>query len=148
MTAQLSSTARPWHIALLVALCSATPAAATPSAIDGELVAKLQSIEASRRALRKEALKDAQSWAEQRAARASEHRRRIAELWGSVVGIIDAQASLRMNADRMARLNRMLDLAEAKGDAALVARLQVDVTRELTRHARAMQRVSALSGSQ
>ncbi len=171
MTVKFSSLASTWLLALLVALgvlgfsafASADPevqperddgssAAPNPKGASPEsearLVAQLRAIEASRRELRKQALEDPQAWAAKRAARATEHRQQIAQLWGSVVGIIDARASLRINADRMARFNRMLDLAEAKGDTALVARLQADITRELVRHVRAMQHVQALSGSQ
>ena len=51
-----------------------------------------------------------------------------------------------MNADRMARLNRMLDLAEQKSDATLAARIHADITRELSRHAQAMQNLQAETG--
>lgn len=115
---------------------------------EAALVAHLRALEAKRRKARSEALKEPESWARDRPARAAQHRQQLAEIWGNGVGSIDAQASLRMNADRMARLNRMLDLAEQERDAALIARLEADITRELTRHAHTMAQVIALSGSQ
>ena len=115
---------------------------------EADLVAHLQSVEAVRRAERREALKDAKAWALNRPQRASKHRQEIAGLWGDVVGSVDAHAALRMNADRMARLNRMLDIAEQKSDSALTSRIHADITRELSRHVKAMQKVRALSGPQ
>jgi hypothetical protein len=162
MTVKLTSLAVAWPLGLLVALGfpsaaagDAEPARAhTETASPGvslksdALVAHLRELEVGRRAARTAALKEPQSWADNRPTRAAQHRQQLAELWGNVVGSIDAQASLRMNADRMARLNRMLDLAEQKQDAALSTRLQADLTRELARHAHAMQQVIALTGSQ
>ncbi len=165
MTLKLSSFAVAWPLGLLITLGFSSAAAgdaaparasaeAAPSAsaalgvqTEAQLVAHLQELEAGRRKVRKEALQEPQSWGLNRPIRATQHRQQIAQLWGSVVGSIDAQASLRMNADRMARLNRMLDLAQAKNDAALVSRLQADVTRELVRHVHTMQQVIALTGS-
>lgn len=128
-------------LGLFVALGAAAQAPAEPGVF--QLVVQLQQLEAAHRAARQEGLKNAEAWAANRNTRATERRREIAQLWGNVVGTIDARASLRMDADRMARLNRMLDLAEQKKDSALVARLEVDVTRELTRHAHTMQQLSA-----
>ena len=164
MTAKLTSFAIAWPLGLLVALgfpptaagdaepardgaeaAPATGAVAVRS--EAQLVAHLQELEAGRRKVREVALKEPQSWAVNRPIRAAQHRQQIAQLWGNVVGSIDAQASLRMNADRMARLNRMLDLAEEKHDAALVSRLRADVTRELVRHVHTMQQVIASTGS-
>ncbi len=115
---------------------------------EADLVAHLQSVEAVRRSERKVALQDPKAWALNRPQRAAKHRQEIAGLWGDVVGSIDAHAELRMNADRMARLNRMLDLAEQKSDNALTSRIHADITRELSRHVMAMQKVRALSGMQ
>jgi hypothetical protein len=128
----------------------AAPASANAAVAktEAELVAHLQELEAARRKVREKAIKEVDAWAANRAVRAAQHRQQIAQLWGNVVGSIDAQAALRMNADRMARLNRMLDLAEQKADASLISRVRADITHELSRHARAMQKVRALSGLQ
>jgi len=139
------------------------PEAAVPSATEGrpsertddsaaspkfdlKLLARLVELEVARRAARKEAQKDPKSWEENRAQRASAHRAELAALWGNVVGSIDGQARLRMHAERMARLNRILDLAEQKKDPALVTRIQTDIKRELARHAHAMQQLQVAAG--
>ena len=110
---------------------------------DAKLVARLEQIEAARRITRREAQKDAKAWVDGRAQRAKQHREALAELWGDVSGTIDGQARLRMHANRMARLNRLLDLAEQKADAKLVARVRTDIKKELARHALVMQAVRA-----
>jgi hypothetical protein len=160
MTVKFTSLAFAGQLGLLVAFSfpaarardaeperDSTEVAPSGAKAEVQLVAHLQDLEAGRRKLRKEALKEPQSWAVNRPIRAAQHRQQMAELWGNVVGSIDAQASLRINADRMARLNRMLDLAQEKSDARLVSRLQADITRELARHVHTMQQVIALSGS-
>ncbi|HYQ43923.1 MAG TPA: hypothetical protein VER11_18205 [Polyangiaceae bacterium] len=110
------------------------------------LLMKLQELQASRRAARRAALEDAKSWEENRSQRASAHRAQLAALWGAVVGTIDGQARLRLHAERMARLNRMLDLAEQKNDAAFVKRIRVDVERELTHHVQVMSQLQTAMG--
>ncbi|HYP76991.1 MAG TPA: hypothetical protein VER12_13580 [Polyangiaceae bacterium] len=116
------------------------------SGLDRQQLQRVQELEAARRSTRANALEDEKGWEESRAQRASVHRQQLAALWGSVVGTIDGQARLRMNADRMARLNRMLDLAEQEKNAALSARIQADLARELARHVQAMQTVQAEAG--
>ena len=51
-----------------------------------------------------------------------------------------------MHADRMARLNRLLDLAQAKADDTLIGQIKADIGREITRYDRAMQVLRAGSG--
>jgi len=119
----------------------------TPGA-SPKLVARLALLEAGRRLNRAQALADPKAWAAGRAERAAQRRREIAELWGNVVYRIDGQAKLRIHAERMSRLNRMLDLAERAADQALIARLRRDITRELKRHAQSMQATIAATGGQ
>jgi hypothetical protein len=114
-----------------------------PGKLAPKLVARLEQLEQARRALRKAAQQDPKAWAEGRSARAKAHQEEIARLWGSVVGTIDAQAHLRLHAERMARLNRLLDLAEVQSNKSLVARVRADITRELVRHAQSMHGMSA-----
>jgi hypothetical protein len=114
--------------------------------VSPQLVAKLALLEAGRRLNRGQA-SDAQAWAASRAQRAAQHRQEIAQVWGSVVNSIDGQAKLRLHAERMSRLNRMLDLAEHGADKVLVTRIRTDITRELTRHAKAMQVTVAAFGA-
>lgn len=114
--------------------------------LDPKLLARAVELEATRRAAREGLLKDAKGWEDNRAQRASVHRAQLAALWGNVVGSIDGQARLRMHAERMARLNRMLDLAQQKQDSALVKRIEADVQRELSRHVQTMQQLQAVTG--
>jgi hypothetical protein len=116
--------------------------------LDAKLLARLEQLQATHRAARNAGLKDPKAWSADRVARAARRRQEIAQVWGNVVGTIDGQAHLRIHAERMARLNRMLDLAEEKNDGPLSARVRADIKRELIRHARAMQATRAASGSQ
>jgi len=113
---------------------------------DPHLFLRLEQLQASRRIARQQAITDAQRWEDNRATRASAHRARVAALWGNVVGTLDGQARLRVHAEHMARLNRMLDLAEQKRDSALVKRIQAGIARELTRHLEAMLQLQAAAG--
>jgi hypothetical protein len=117
-----------------------------PARVPPELMARLTQLQAERRQQRESALGDAPAWAAGRAQRAAQHRREIAQVWGSVVNSLDGQAKLRMHAERMSRLNRMLDLAQHAADPALSARIEKDITRELVRHAQAMQLIRANGG--
>lgn len=117
-----------------------------PASVPPELMARLTQLQAERRQQRESALGDAPAWAAGRAQRAAQHRREIAQVWGSVVNGLDGQAKLRMHAERMSRLNRMLDLAQHAADPALSARIEKDITRELVRHAQAMQLIRANGG--
>jgi hypothetical protein len=114
--------------------------------LDPHLWARLEEQEAARRGERNAALKDPDAWEANRPQRASAHRAQLAAFWGSIVGTLDGQARLRMHAERMARLNRILDLAQLKQDPALVARVQADIKRELMRHVQVMQALQAASG--
>jgi hypothetical protein len=120
----------------------------TPPAprFDPKLFLRLEQLQASRRITRRQAITDAKTWEENRATRASAHRARVAALWGDVVGTIDGQARLRTHAEHLARLNRMLDLAEQKQDAALITRVQAGIVRELERHLQAMLQLQAAAG--
>jgi hypothetical protein len=117
-------------------------------ALDRSLLKRLQELEGARRAARQEGLKDPKAWEANRAQRASAHRQQLAVLWGSVVGTLDGQARLRMHADRMARLNRMLDLAQQKHDQPLTATINADIASALAHHVQAMQKVKAEAGLQ
>jgi hypothetical protein len=89
------------------------------------------------RARRAALVKDDRRWEAERNARAENHRREIAQQWVHVADRPAARAELSLHADRMARLNRALDLAEAS-DAALVRRINDLIRRETARHARIM----------
>jgi hypothetical protein len=87
------------------------------------------------RARRAPLLKDEKRWESERNVRAENHRREIAQQWANVAERPAARAELATHADRMARLNRALDLAEAS-DAALVSRINDLICRKNSRHAR------------
>jgi len=91
----------------------------------------------SARARRAALLKDDRRWEAERNVRAENHRREIAQQWVHVADRPAAKSELSVHADRMARLNRALDLAEAS-DAALVSRINNLIRRENARHARIM----------
>ena len=111
-----------------------------PSVVfDPTLVERLSELQANHRKARDEALKDPKAWDDNRALRAQLDRAELGQLWGNLVNSPDAQARLRLHADRMARLNRMLDLAQGSADAALSKRIRADIERELVLHAQNMQ---------
>jgi hypothetical protein len=115
-----------------------------PSVVfDPTLVERLQELQAAHRRARDEALKDPKAWEDARAERAKRDRAELGQLWENLVISPDAQARLRMHADHMARLNRMLDLAHGSADAALGKRLQAAVQAELVQHAQNMQSLRA-----
>ena len=120
--------------------------AAPSTELDPHLLARLEQLEGARRAARVQGLEDPKAWADGRAERARRHRDEIAGLWGDVAFTVDAQARLRLHAERMSRLNRLLDLAEHGKDRVLIARVHKDIGRELARHARAMQAVGLAGG--
>jgi hypothetical protein len=113
---------------------------------DPAIAQRLSQQEAEHRKAREVGLKDPKAWAEQRGQRAAQHRAEIGQVWGALVDGPDAQARLRIHADRMARLNRMLDLAEHAHDSALAARLHKDIELAIVTHAQDMQTVRAALG--
>ena len=94
------------------------------------------------RARRAASLKDEKRWEAERNIRAENHRREIAQQFAHIAELPAAKAELSIHADRMARLNRALDLAEAS-DAALVSRINDLIRRENARHARTMAAMEA-----
>ncbi|HWZ88767.1 MAG TPA: hypothetical protein VNW92_07950 [Polyangiaceae bacterium] len=105
-------------------------------------------MEEKRQRDRQVAVKDPKTWNDGRPQRAGQHRSEIASTWGNAVNTPDAQAELKLHADRMARLNRILDIANQKGDTALAARVQTDIQTETDRDAQAMQAIRAKAGAQ
>ena len=146
--------------ACLLGMCARTAVGQEPSAdsiperaddapllvFEPALARRLIQAETAHRQAREAGMKDPKTWAEQRAPRAARRRAEIAEVWGAVVDGPDGQARLRIHADRMARLNRMLDLAQQARDNALIERVQNDVQKALVDHARDMQTLRAALG--
>ena len=95
------------------------------------------------RARRLALIKDQRRWGEERRMRAEAHRRAIALQWTHVSERPAARAELAIHANRMARLNRALDVAESSSDTAMVARINDLIRRENARHARTMAAIEA-----
>jgi|GEM_PF-3357632 len=96
---------------------------------------------------RKQAQTDSKAWNATRTQRAESHRTDVAQTWGSVTNHPDAQAELSLHADRMARLNRALDLAEAKGDTNQANQINDLINKEISRHANVMASIQAKAGT-
>jgi hypothetical protein len=96
---------------------------------------------------RKDARKDAAAWAAGRQKRAAEDRKEITATWGSLSSNAEAKAELTAHAERMARLNRVLDLAEDRSEPTVTARAKTLIEREITRHTNAMTAIKAKVGA-
>jgi len=132
------------------ALAGEAPSAAPPGSAGPGLDSKLERLRKfieKRQRERRAALKDPKSWDDGRPGRALEHRSEIASTWGNAVAVPEAQAELKKHAERMAKLNRILDLANEKGDTALAARVQAVIQTEVDRDAKVMQTIQAKAGA-
>jgi ABC-type Zn2+ transport system substrate-binding protein/surface adhesin len=95
---------------------------------------------------RKEERKDAAAWAANRQRRAAEERKDINTTWGGLTSNAEARAELAAHADRMARLNRVLDLAEDRNEPTVAARAKLLIEREITRNSKAMMAIKLKVG--
>jgi hypothetical protein len=98
------------------------------------------------RAQRQAARKDARAWDAAREQRAAEARSQLSATWGGVAEDPDAKAEFAIHAERMAQLNRILDVAQDKGDTALAARCNNVIQREIARDTRILQGIRARGG--
>jgi len=98
-------------------------------------------MEQRREAERRARIHDEVAWEASLDARAAEHRRELEAYWGRHLERAEVRAELSINADRMARLHRILDVAVAEGDVELAARCRIAMNREVNRHARVMARL-------
>jgi hypothetical protein len=80
--------------------------------------------------------RDLAAWNARREERALAARNELYSTWGSSLDRPEARSELSLHADRMARLNRILDIAQDNHDAALIARTQAVIQREINRDAR------------
>jgi len=110
--------------------------------------AKLQALEDQRRASRASLRKDPKTWDGDRDKRAEEHRKALATVWGDWIHRPECRAELELNADHLARINRIIDLEEDAHNAALIARARAVQAREIARHARVMQDLRVRLGVQ
>jgi hypothetical protein len=104
-----------------------------------EYQARLQRIQDERLSQRQALRRDEHAWENSRAQRELEHRRQLEGVWGpQFLRRPEVRPELAINADREARLERMIDLAQDAHDAASEARARAILAREYARHARAM----------
>lgn len=99
--------------------------------------------QAKDRTARDAARKDSASWESKRSDRAAERKNEIASEWGAAATTPEGKAELAQHADRMAKLNRVLDVAQDEKNTALIDRANADIAKENTRHATAMQQIQA-----
>jgi hypothetical protein len=87
---------------------------------------------------RQAARRDHAAWEAGREQRALDARNQLLATWGPLTDRADARAEFTTHADRMAQLNRILDVALDKGDSALAAHCRNVIQREIARDARIM----------
>ena len=98
------------------------------------------------RTQRQAARKDTRAWDAAREQRAAEARNQVNATWGNLADQPEAKAELATHAERMAQLNRILDVAQDKGDTALAARTNAVIQREIARDTRVLQGIRAREG--
>jgi len=114
-----------------------------PHADPVAIAARMQAAEDERERQRRISIQNEANWEATQDARAAAHRREIAERWAAVATRAEARAELEIHAERMAHLNRILDIAYDSHDHALEAHCRVVIQREIARNARAMARIEA-----
>ena len=72
-----------------------------------------------------------------------EARSQVTQTWGNIADQPEAKAELATHAERMAQLNRILDVAQDKGDTALAAKTNAVIQREIARDTRVLQGIRA-----
>lgn len=105
--------------------------------------ARMQALEDQRERDRRIKIRNEAAWEASQDARAAAHRREVMEHWGAIASRADARAELQVHADRMARLNRILDVAIDSHDDTLASHCRQVIQREVARNARAMARIEA-----
>ena len=96
---------------------------------------------AQRERERRDKIRNEAQWEASQEARAAAHRREVVEHWGAIASRAEARAELQVHADRMARLNRILDLAVDSRDDDLASHCRRVIQREVVRNARAMAKI-------
>lgn len=103
----------------------------------------MQAQEDLREKERRDKIRNEVDWERTREARAAAHRREIADRWAAVAIHAEARAELQVHAERMAHLNRILDVAYDEHDHALAEHCKLVIQHEIARNARAMARIEA-----
>lgn len=105
--------------------------------------ARMQALEDQRERDCRIKIRNEAAWNASQDARAAAHRREVMEHWGAIASRADARAELQVHADRMARLNRILDVAVDSHDDTLAGHCRQVLQREIARDARVMARIQA-----
>jgi hypothetical protein len=113
---------------------------------EAQIRARVQAEQAQRFAQRQAARKDAHAWEASREQRGAQDRNETATTWGDIAEQADAKAELATHAERMAQLNRILDVANDQHNASLTARANAVIQREIARDIRVLQGVRARVG--
>lgn len=108
--------------------------------------ARMQQREDQQRAKREAERKNDAQWKADRTKRAEEWRSDMANQWGTTLDMPEARTELNTHSDRMARLNRILDIAQDKKDAALTAHAKQVIQKEIARDSRVMQELRDREG--
>jgi hypothetical protein len=101
--------------------------------------ARMQQREEQARAKREAERKNDAQWKADRSKRAEQWRSDMANQWGKTLDQPEARSELNTHSDRMARLNRILDIAEDKHDTALAAHCKQVIQKEVARDSKVMQ---------
>lgn len=111
-----------------------------PVGAPGTLYAeRLRRVYDERLVRRSEERRDLRAWEARRAEREMENRRALAEVWGAnFLSRPECRAELELHAERIARLHRIIDLAEEQHAAGLLEHARSVLNREIARNARIM----------
>lgn len=121
---------------------------ATAAAVS-DYAAKLQRVEDDLRRKRAEQRKDAHAWEANRSAREEDRRHQLEGVWGApFLSRAEVRTELELHAERVARIERIIDIAEDTHNAALLAHAQRVLGREFARNARVMADLRARLGVQ
>jgi hypothetical protein len=101
--------------------------------------ARMQQREDQERAKRETERKNDAQWKADRTKRAEQWRSDMANQWGNTLDMPEARTELNTHSDRMARLNRILDIAEDKHDTTLAAHCKQVIQKEVARDSKVMQ---------
>jgi hypothetical protein len=105
----------------------------------GAYAARLQRVYDERAAMRAQQRHDVRAWEAGRAAREMEYRRDLTGVWGyPFLSRPECRAELEIHAERLARLNRIIDLAEDQHSEALLEHARAVRNREIARDARVL----------
>ena len=119
-----------------------------PPAPDPRIViVRVQSLEDQRRREREIRIHDEREWEASREARAAIHQREVMEQWHSAAIRADARPELELHAERMAHLNRILDIAVGDRDPVLAGRCRIVMQREVARNIRVMASFESIGGA-